>query len=76
MIVGKLLPIHATYQIQLRLPHSINQQTTIELGIESLWANEVDNDHALFWVGCSIIDRSPLANACLNKLIALQCEDG
>lgn len=71
MIVGRFLEINSIYQVRIQLPNSINQQTSIELGIECLWSQQVDESRELFWTGCSIIDKSPMANACIDKLINL-----
>ena len=72
MILGKGLNINATYQIELQLPNTVYSQQSISLGIECLWKQAMTADNHLFWSGCSIIDKTPIADQCIVSLIKRQ----
>ncbi|MGH1485057.1 MAG: PilZ domain-containing protein [Cellvibrionaceae bacterium] len=72
LLMGHFLNIHSSHQISLILPNSVNQQTQFELGIECLWSQQADSDEHVYWSGCSIIDLSPMAEACIQKMIHLR----
>lgn len=72
MLLGKELTVNASYQIELQLPNSIHSQQHILLGIECLWHQAMTSDHQLFWSGCTIIDKTPIAQQCITSLIQRQ----
>ena len=71
LLMGEQLNLNASHQITLLLPNSINQQTQFELGVECLWSQPTDCGDQ-YWSGCSIIDISPMAMACIQTLINIQ----
>ena len=73
MLVGREIPKNAPLQVILVLPNSINQQENIVIGIECLWSQRADLQEPLYWSGCSIIDKSSLAEMCIEKLVSIQC---
>jgi hypothetical protein len=72
LLMGAFLNLNSSHQITLILPNSVNQQTEFKLGIECLWSQQTDLDPKIYWSGCSIIDMSPMAEACIDKMINLQ----
>ncbi len=69
LILGNPLTMESAYQLSLSLPNSINRQTSFEVGVECLWSQPSMNDGELAWVGCTIIDKSKNASACIQSLI-------
>ncbi len=72
MIFGRKLALNAPIQISLILPNLVNLQTDFSLGVECLWIQEADLSQDLYWAGCSIIDKSSSAEACIQTLINIQ----
>ncbi|MEO0443075.1 MAG: hypothetical protein AAFZ92_04945 [Pseudomonadota bacterium] len=72
LIVGTCLSVSSSHQITLFLPNSINQHRRFDLGIECLWHEKTSDESALYWCGCSIIDKSSQADACIQALINIQ----
>lgn len=72
MILGQGLTVNATYQIELQLPNTVYSQQSIILGIECLWHQAMTSDNSVFWSGCSIIDKTPVADQCIVSLIQRQ----
>lgn len=72
LLIGQPLNLHSAHQITLLLPNSINQQTQLEIGIECLWSQETNTDKDMYWSGCSIIDLSPMAKACIQAMINIR----
>ncbi len=69
LILGNPLTMDSSYQLSLLLPNSINRQTSFEIGVDCLWSQPSMNDDKLTWVGCTIIDKSKNASACIQSLI-------
>lgn len=72
MLLGTQLTAQASYQIELILPNSVCAQHSITLGIECLWQQALTTDESLFWSGCSIIDKTAIADQCITSLIQRQ----
>lgn len=72
MILGRQLNTHASYQIELLLPNSVHSEHSIAIGIECLWYQGLTSDNTLFWSGCSIIDKTTIADQCIASLIQRQ----
>lgn len=81
--IGRLVNIHAQglmiigdnpleedklYTLDLHLPEPINGQTLIQLGVDCLWARDADLADK-FWIGCTVIDVSPLSAETIRELI-------
>lgn len=69
LLLGRSLLMGSSHQLSLVLPNNINHQTYLDLGIECLWCQPSLNDDALYWVGCTIIDKSKNASASIQSLI-------
>lgn len=72
LLLGQLLQMDSCHQVEIVLPVSVNLQQRFTLGLECLWCQSADEDGSLFWIGCSIIDKSPLASGCIESLINVQ----
>jgi len=72
MIFGSQLNTRASYQIELLLPNTVHSKDSITLGIECLWHQGLTTDNSLFWSGCSIIDKTTIADQCIVSLIQRQ----
>lgn len=72
MILGSQLNANASYQVELLLPNSVHSEHSIFLGIECLWQQGLSSDDTLFWSGCSIIDKTTIAEQCIASLIQRQ----
>jgi len=69
LILGNPLAMESSHQLSLLLPNSINKQTSFDVGVECLWSQPSMNDGGLTWVGCTIIDKSKNASACIQSLV-------
>ncbi len=72
LLIGNELRIDSSHQIRLILPSSVNLRTNFQLGIECLWSQSAESGDSLYWTGCSIIDKSMIASACIESLINIQ----
>lgn len=64
------IELNKLYRFEIQLPTTDTEQTTIELGADSLWTNQSDNGE-YFWTGFQIIDISDA-----NQEIIQQFTDG
>lgn len=72
LLIGKELSLDSTHQITVNLPNSVNLKRQFSIGIECLWSQPADPESALFWSGCSIIDKSDLASGCIESLVNMK----
>jgi hypothetical protein len=70
LIMGIPLQVSSTHLVKLLLPNSLNQSKEIDLGIECLWSQQADEN--FYWSGCSIIDKSDIAEASIQSLINIK----
>lgn len=83
LYIGRLVNIHAQglmvvsdialeedriYTLDLHLPEPVNEQLTIQLGVDCLWARDADLSGKR-WMGFSIIDVSPQSSESIRALI-------
>jgi hypothetical protein len=70
LLMGAPLQLNSTHLVKLLLPNSLNQSKEIDLGIECLWSQQADEE--TYWSGCSIIDKSEIAEASIQSLINIK----
>jgi hypothetical protein len=56
------------YQVELRVPDSVENIGSIHLGIDCLWVGDAQ-DESMRWSGCQIIDLSAAARDQIQRLI-------
>lgn len=71
MLVGKQQLLQSNlYQLELQMSSAINGRNKIYLGVDCLWSRS-DNEGAMYWAGCKIIDISEEGLVDLENLIGL-----
>ncbi len=69
MVVGDVaLEEDRIYTLELRLPEPVNGKTSIQLGVDCLWARDADLS-GKHWIGFSIIDVSPQCAEAIRALV-------
>lgn len=68
IMANQPLESNRIYQVTLQLPNSINDNETIELGLDCLWTRG-DEQYGRYWAGFQIIDASQTAVKMIEYLI-------
>lgn len=69
MIIGDVpLEEDKLYKLDLNLPKSASDRTSIHIGVDCLWTRNADHDDK-HWTGFSIIDLSPQAAEDVRLLV-------
>jgi len=73
IMVDEPISVHRVFQLQIKLPESVNGSGVLEFGAESVWVESSDQ-MGVCWVGLQIIDISDYYKSVVEELVEIWAE--
>jgi len=73
IMVDEPISVHRVFQLQIKLPESVNGSDVLEFGAESVWVDS-SGQIGVCWVGFQIIDISDHYKSVVEELVEIWSE--